>query len=84
MLLSAIILLLTGSVAEAQTEIRMLSIGNSFSEDAIEQNLYELAHEAGFEQWHNNMQELISKARADGKVPVVMNNKWQQYAMANY
>ena len=35
--------------AEAQQIIRVLAIGNSFSEDAVEQNLYELAREAGYE-----------------------------------
>lgn len=44
-----VLLAFTGSVAQAQTVIRLLCIGNSFSEDAVEQNLYELAHEAGYE-----------------------------------
>lgn len=48
-LLVAFLSLLTGSVAEAQQVIHVLAIGNSFSEDAVEQNLYELAHEAGYE-----------------------------------
>lgn len=33
---------------EAESTIYILAIGNSFSEDAVEQNLYDLAKEAGF------------------------------------
>lgn len=40
--------LLTCANALAQTTLRVLAIGNSFSEDAVEQNLYELGREAGF------------------------------------
>lgn len=36
------------ALAVAQTTLRVLAIGNSFSEDAVEQNLYELGREAGY------------------------------------
>lgn len=48
----AILLLVvaTGAVAQdALTPLRVLAIGNSFSEDAVEQYLYELGREAGYE-----------------------------------
>ena len=32
----------------SQTTLRVLAIGNSFSEDAVEQHLYELGREAGY------------------------------------
>ena len=46
---SLLIVLLIAFVArvEAQSEIRILSIGNSFSADIVEQNLHELAKEQG-------------------------------------
>lgn len=34
--------------AQALPTLRVLAIGNSFSEDAVEQNLWELGHEAGY------------------------------------
>ncbi len=37
------------ATAQGDNVIRILAIGNSFSEDAVEQYLYELAHEAGYE-----------------------------------
>ncbi len=37
------------AAAQGDNVIRILAIGNSFSEDAVEQYLYELAHEAGYE-----------------------------------
>lgn len=40
------LLLVTGNVW-AKDPLKVLAIGNSFSEDAVEQNLWELAHEAG-------------------------------------
>ena len=36
------------ATAQALPTLRILAIGNSFSEDAVEQNLYELGREAGF------------------------------------
>ena len=44
-----------------------LSLGNEGIHDATDQ-------QAVFERWRDNMQVLIGKARADGKIPVVMNN----------
>ena len=44
-----------------------LSLGNEGIHDAADQN-------AIFTQWHDNMLKLIKKVRADGKIPVVMNN----------
>ena len=48
-LIGALFLLCAGmAVAKTQADtVRILAIGNSFSQDAIEQNLYELAREAG-------------------------------------
>ena len=36
------------AAAQALPTLRVLTIGNSFSEDAVEQNLYELGREAGY------------------------------------
>ena len=36
------------SIAQELPTLRVLAIGNSFSEDAVEQNLWELGHESGF------------------------------------
>lgn len=36
------------SFAQELPTLRVLAIGNSFSEDAVEQNLYELGHEVGY------------------------------------
>jgi len=48
--LSLIVLLsLTTALAKSDKVIRILAIGNSFSEDAVEQYLYELGKEAGYE-----------------------------------
>ena len=47
--LMTLFLMLSASLAQAQQTIRVLAIGNSFSEDAVEQNLYEMAREAGYE-----------------------------------
>ena len=44
-----------------------LSLGNEGIHDAADQN-------AIFTQWRDNMLRLIKKVRADGKIPVVMNN----------
>ena len=44
-----------------------LSLGNEGIHDAADQN-------AIFTQWRDNMLKLIKKVRADGKIPVVMNN----------
>ena len=44
-----------------------LSLGNEGIHDASDQN-------AIFTQWRDNMLRLIKKVRADGKIPVVMNN----------
>ena len=44
-----------------------LSLGNEGIHDASDQN-------AIFTQWRDNMLKLIKKVRADGKIPVVMNN----------
>lgn len=84
-LLIALMLLLTGSVAEAQQVIRVLAIGNSFSEDAVEQNLYELAHEAGYEliignayrggQGLSSHWNVVSKHEADFEYRKVVNGK---------
>ena len=49
-ILSLMLLSLTSwAVAQDRPTLRVLAIGNSFSEDAVEQNLYELAREAGYE-----------------------------------
>ncbi len=47
--LLAIVLLLSSvsSIAQSQRTLRVLAIGNSFSEDAVEQYLWELGKEAG-------------------------------------
>ena len=45
-LLSFFLLILTAQGQSLPT-LRVLAVGNSFSEDAVEQYLYELAHEAG-------------------------------------
>lgn len=50
-----------------------LSLGNEGIHEAEDQ-------EAVFERWRDNMLKLIQMARADGKVPVVMNN----YTRADY
>ena len=43
------LLLAVGSVRATNKVVRILAIGNSFSEDAVEQYLYELGKEAGYE-----------------------------------
>ena len=40
-------LALIGASAFAQDTLKVLAIGNSFSEDAVEQNLYDIAAAAG-------------------------------------
>ena len=43
----AICLMVGGMAAQEQRTLRVLAIGNSFSEDAVEQYLWNLGHEAG-------------------------------------
>lgn len=49
LLLLIFALLCPAETMKAGQLLRVLAIGNSFSEDAVEQNLYELAQEAGYE-----------------------------------
>lgn len=46
-ILLLILILFTATASASSKTIRILAIGNSFSEDAIEQNLYELAQASG-------------------------------------
>ena len=56
-LLSCIVLLMTSAMLQAQPKdtLRILAIGNSFSEDSVEQNLWELFDAAGIPVIIGNM-----------------------------
>lgn len=54
-LVLSLMLLLCAQVAFADRPLKLLAIGNSFSEDAIEQNLFELAAAAGHQMVIGNM-----------------------------
>ena len=51
----SLMLVLCAQVAFAERPLKLLAIGNSFSEDAIEQNLFELAAAAGHQMVIGNM-----------------------------
>lgn len=46
-IISLVLFIATASLSMAQDTLRVLAIGNSFSQDAVEQNLYEIAAEDG-------------------------------------
>ena len=54
-LVLSLMLILCAQVAFADRPLKLLAIGNSFSEDAIEQNLFELAAAAGHQMVIGNM-----------------------------
>ena len=54
-LVLSLMLVLCAQVAFADRPLKLLAIGNSFSEDAIEQNLFELAGAAGHQMVIGNM-----------------------------
>ena len=54
-LVLSLMLVLCAQVAFADRPLKLLAIGNSFSEDAIEQNLFELAAAAGHQMVIGNM-----------------------------
>ena len=54
-LVLSLMLILCAQVAFADRPLKVLAIGNSFSEDAIEQNLFELAAAAGHQMVIGNM-----------------------------
>ena len=67
-LVLSLMLVLCAQVAFADRPLKLLAIGNSFSEDAIEQNLFELAAATGHQMVIGNMYIGGCSLERDGKM----------------